>query len=84
MEDMVRYADRIMIMHDGVIAMEGTPKEVFSHVERVRKLGAAVPEVTSIMDELMKRGFPAMELQVETEAAACEIANALGREEVCP
>ena len=82
MEDMVRYADRVMIMSDGVIALEGTPKEVFSQVERVRELGADVPGVTDIMDELMKSGFPEMEMQVDTEAAACEIAAALGREGV--
>ena len=82
MEDMVRYADRVMIISDGVIALEGTPKEVFSQVERVRELGADVPGVTDIMDELMKRGFPEMEMQVDTEAAACEIAAALGREGV--
>ena len=82
MEDMVRYADRVMIISDGVIALEGTPKEVFSQVERVRELGADVPGVTDIMDELMKSGFPEMEMQVDTEAAACEIAAALGREGV--
>lgn len=80
MEDMVRYADRVMIMSDGVMALEGTPKEVFSQVERVRGLGADVPGVTDIMDELMKEGFPAMEMQVDTEAAANEIAAALGSE----
>ena len=80
MEDMVKYADRVMIMSDGVIALEGTPKGVFSQVERVRELGADVPGVADIMDELMKRGFSAMEMQVGTEAAAQEIAAALGRE----
>jgi ABC-type multidrug transport system ATPase subunit len=80
MEDMVRYADRVMIMSDGIIALEGTPKEVFSQVERVRELGADVPGVADIMDELTKRGFPVVEMQVDTEAAAQEIADALGRE----
>ena len=80
MEDMVKYVDRVMIMSDGVIALEGTPKGVFSQVERVRELGADVPGVADIMDELMKRGFSAMEMQVGTEAAAQEIAAALGRE----
>ena len=80
MEDMVKYADRVMIMSDGVIALEGTPKGVFSQVERVRELGADVPGVADIMDELMKRGFSAMEMQVGTEAAAQEIAAAFGRE----
>lgn len=80
MEDMVRYADRVMIMSDGVIALEGTPKEVFSQVERVRELGADVPGAADIMYELLKKGFPAMEMQVATEAAAQEIADALGRE----
>ena len=80
MEDMVRFADRVMIMSGGVIALEGTPKEVFSQVGKVRELGADVPEAADIMDELMKSGFPAMKMQVDAESAAREIAAALGRE----
>ena len=80
MEDMVRFADRVMIMSGGVIALEGTPKEVFSQVGKVRELGADVPEAADIMDELMKSGFPAMKMQVDAESVAREIAAALGRE----
>ena len=62
MEDMVRYADRVMIMSDGVIALEGTPKEVYRQVERVRERGADVPGRTAILDEIMKSGDPQREM----------------------
>lgn len=45
MEDAARYADRISIMHEGKMAKQGTPEEIFSHPEELIKLGLDVPEV---------------------------------------
>lgn len=50
-------ADRILVMEKGKIVMEGTPREVFSQVERVKKLGLDVPQVTELAYELKKEGI---------------------------
>lgn len=51
------YADRIFVMDQGRIAMEGTPREVFSQVERLKELRLDVPQVTLLAYELQKRGL---------------------------
>lgn len=50
-------ADRIIIMNQGQIAMEGTPKEVFSQVDKVKGLGLDVPQVTELAHKLHKEGI---------------------------
>lgn len=55
MEEAIK-ADRIIVMHQGEIAMEGTPKEVFSNVDKVKELGLDVPQVTELAQKLHKEG----------------------------
>ncbi|MCF6465292.1 energy-coupling factor transporter ATPase [Clostridium sp. Cult2] len=50
-------ADRILVMEQGEIVMEGTPREIFSQVEKVKNLGLDVPQVTELAYELRKEGF---------------------------
>lgn len=50
-------ADRIVVMASGKIAMEGTPREVFGDVEKIRSLGLDVPQVTELAFELKKAGI---------------------------
>jgi len=50
-------ADRILVMSDGEIALEGTPKEIFRQVEKVKELGLDVPQVTELAYELRKEGI---------------------------
>ncbi len=50
-------ADRILVMEKGQIVMEGTPREIFSQVEKVKRLGLDVPQVTELAYELNKEGF---------------------------
>ena len=53
-------ADRIVVMNDGQKEMEGTPKEIFSQVEKMKGLGLDVPQVTELVYYLNKMGrnFP--------------------------
>ena len=55
MEEAVE-ADRIIVMENGNIVMEGTPKEIFSQVDKVKELGLDVPQVTELVYELRKDG----------------------------
>ena len=56
MEEAVE-ADRVIVMEDGKIIIEGTPKEVFSQVEQLKGLGLDVPQVTDLAYELKKLGL---------------------------
>ncbi|MDO4661989.1 MAG: energy-coupling factor transporter ATPase [Tissierellia bacterium] len=56
MEEAVN-ADRIIVMNKGEIAMTGTPREIFGNVEKMKKLGLDVPQVTDLYYELSKEGI---------------------------
>ena len=58
MEDMARFADRILVMENGRLKYDDSTREVFRHVEEMEKLGLSVPAVTYIMRELAGRGYP--------------------------
>lgn len=50
-------ADRILVMEKGEIVMEGTPKDIFRQVDKIKQLGLDVPQVTELVYELRKEGF---------------------------
>lgn len=56
MEEII-HADRVFVMDQGRIAMEGTPREIFSQVERLKELRLDVPQVTLLAHELKLRGL---------------------------
>lgn len=56
MEEII-YADKVFVMDNGRIAMEGTPREIFSKVEELKELRLDVPQVTLLAYELQKRGI---------------------------
>lgn len=50
-------ADRVVVMDDGKILLDGTPKEVFPQVELLKSVGLDVPQVTELIYELRKEGL---------------------------
>ena len=50
-------ADRVVVMAGGRIAIDGTPKEVFKNVEKMKGLGLDVPQATELAYRLRKKGF---------------------------
>ena len=56
MEEII-HADKVFVMDKGSIAMEGTPREIFSQVERLKELRLDVPQVTLLAHELKKAGL---------------------------
>ena len=68
-------ADAVFVMEEGRIVLQGTPKEVFSHVEELQKLRLDVPQVTLLAHELRKSGLPIPEGILTAE----ELAGALCR-----
>lgn len=57
MEEVV-YADKVYVMDKGRIELSGTPREVFTQVEKLKQLRLTVPEVTLLAWELKKEGLP--------------------------
>lgn len=56
MEEII-HADKVFVMDEGKIAMQGTPREIFSQVERLKDLRLDVPQVTLLAYELSQRGL---------------------------
>lgn len=55
--DEAAMADRLIIMEEGSIILQGKPREVFSHVDEIKKIGLDVPQVTELAFDLIKQGF---------------------------
>ncbi|MBP5276070.1 MAG: energy-coupling factor transporter ATPase, partial [Lachnospiraceae bacterium] len=67
MDDVSRYADRILVMNDGSIAIDGTPKEVFKHRDELLEFGLALPQITEAMYKLREKG-----INVDTDIISIE------------
>ena len=69
----VRDADHVIVMDDGHVVMEGTPREIFSQVETLKKYRLDVPQVTLLAHELKQSGVELPDGILTTE----ELVNAL-------
>ncbi len=78
MEDVANYADRIIVVNDGKIAYDGTPKEVFSHYRELEQMGLGAPQTTYIVNELAERGLDVDVRSTTIEEAKVSILKALG------
>lgn len=56
MEEII-YADKVFVMDNGKVAMEGTPRDIFSQVEKLKELRLDVPQVTLLAHELKTSGL---------------------------
>ena len=50
------YADRVVVMNEGRVAMDGAPREVFAQVERLKAVGLTVPDTVEVLYELRQEG----------------------------
>lgn len=57
MEDVAKYADRLVVMNKGRIEYDDTPHEIFKHYRRLEKIGLSVPQITRVMYKLKEAGF---------------------------
>lgn len=57
MEEVI-YADQVLVMDEGKVVMQGTPREIFSQVEKLKEYRLDVPQVTLLAHELKKAGVP--------------------------
>ena len=77
MEDIARYADRIIVMDHGKVRYNDTPKHVFTHYMELEKMGLAAPQVTYIMHDLREHGLSVTTDVTTVEEAADQIMRAL-------
>ena len=78
MEDMARLADRIVVMNDAHIPLQGPPREVFSHGKELRDMGLNVPQLTQVFAWLREKGLDVDEgvyTMEEAKAALLKLAK---------
>ena len=75
--DEAAKADRVVVMHKGGVAADGTPEEVFSQVELLHSIGLAAPESVELCWELNQQGFDLPLDKLEPENCAQTLANLL-------
>lgn len=77
--DEAARADRVIVIDDGQIRYDGTPKEVFSHVEGLREVGLDVPQVTELFYELRSAGIPLPNGVLDETEGAKMVLSILGK-----
>lgn len=73
MEDVAQYVDRILVMNQGRLMHDGTPKEVFRHYKELEKIGLKAPQITYIMNRLKGLNIPVNTDIITTHEAKEEI-----------
>ena len=70
-------ADRLIVMNDGSVALEGTPRQVFSRVNEIKALGLDVPPMAELAQTLRERGLPLPEGILTVSDMVKELKNVL-------
>ena len=68
MNDVARLTDRLLVMCDAQLAMDGTPKEVFAHAQELLDMGLDIPEITRVFLHLQKMGLPVEQVYTPEQA----------------
>ena len=77
MEDVAKIAERIIVMNDGKITLQGTPAEVFKEVDMLEAIGLGVPQVTYLIRALRTKGFDLSDNIFTIEEAKKELLSIL-------
>ena len=84
MEDVARYVDRIIVVNDGKILFDDTPKQVFQHYKELESVGLAAPQVTYVVKALKEKGWDIDTTATTVEEAKEAIVLAIKkREKIC-
>ena len=73
MEEMARTVQRVVVINDGVIPLDGTPHEVFSHGKELIDMGLGIPQVTQVFQRLKELGLPIQDGVYTLEEAKGEL-----------
>ncbi len=80
MEDVAKFADKILVMHKGKCVLQGKPCEVFKEIDALESIGLAAPEVTYLVQKLRKKGFNLPDNIYTIEKAKKELLKSLKSE----
>lgn len=78
--DEAAQCDRVLVMDHGTIIMEGSPREVFTQVEKLKEVGLDVPQATELMYELRQSGIEVRGDIINEEECVQELRRLLGGE----
>ena len=73
------HADRVIVMNEGRVAMDGAPREVFAQVERLRAIGLTVPDTVELLYELRGAGCDLPLMAITVDECADAIARCFGK-----
>ena len=76
MDDVARFADRLLVLNDSQLYMQGTSQEIFARAEEMRALGLDIPVVTAILKRLAQEGWDIDTSIVDLDQARAEITRA--------
>ena len=79
MEDIARYARKVLVLNRSGVAMYDDVAKVFSRAEEITKMGLSVPQVTRIFMGLREEGFPVSESVYTMDYAREELLSLLGK-----
>lgn len=79
MEDVAEIADEVIVMSDAKVILRGVPKDVFTQIELLEKVGLGAPQVTYLMHALKQKGFDVDENIFTVDDAKKEILRMLGK-----
>ena len=79
MDDLAEHAQRILVMNEGSLVLDGSSREVFTHREELEEMGLAVPEAAAVLSDLRKMGFNTRDGLITNDEAVSEILRVLGR-----
>ncbi|MBQ7488633.1 MAG: energy-coupling factor transporter ATPase [Clostridia bacterium] len=81
MDDVAQLAERVLVMDHARLVMDGTPEEVFTHGDELRKMGLDVPQVVQLCEQLRARGFDIPERVYRMEEIRGILLNCLAKGE---
>ncbi len=70
MNDVARLADRLLVMCDAHLAMDGKPGDVFEHAQELLEMGLDIPEITRVFLKLQQLGLPVKQVYTVDQAVA--------------
>ncbi|KJS22752.1 MAG: hypothetical protein VR72_04265 [Clostridiaceae bacterium BRH_c20a] len=77
MDDVAKMADRLVVMHDGKVELNGTPREIFQKPEILKAIGLGVPTVSALLYSLKAKGYEVRTDLLNMEEAKAEIIKIL-------
>lgn len=78
MEEVAAFAERVMVLHQGKLFMDGTPQEIYHHSLQLEEIGLAVPEINRVIRLLKEKGLPVSEDILTLNDAICALSLLLG------